>query len=70
MVTTLAVGDIPLQIVVTYNASVYAASAQDIVHYALTLASSLLKATHNDTQTSGGVSMPWWWGGKRHDKVA
>ena len=50
MVTTLAVGYIPLQIVVTYNSSVYAASAQDIVNYALTLAVSLLKATHNDAQ--------------------
>jgi hypothetical protein len=36
--------------VVTYNSSVYAASAQDIVNYALTLAVSLLKATHNDAQ--------------------
>ena len=35
---------------VTYNSSVYAANVQDIVNYALTLALSLLNATHNDVQ--------------------
>jgi hypothetical protein len=50
VVTTLAVGYIPPQTVVTYNSSVYAANVQDIVNYALTLALSLLNATHNDVQ--------------------
>jgi hypothetical protein len=53
VVTTLAVGYVPPQIVVTYNSSVYAASVQDIVNYALTLALSLLRATHNDAQMIG-----------------
>jgi uncharacterized protein (DUF1786 family) len=35
---------------VTYNPSVHAASAQDIVNYALTLALSLLNATRSNAQ--------------------
>jgi hypothetical protein len=50
VVTTLAVGYVPPQIVVTYTPSVHAASVQDIVNYALTLALSLLNATRNDAQ--------------------
>jgi hypothetical protein len=50
VVTTLAVGHTPPQIVVTYNSSVYTTSVQDIVNYALTLVVSLLNAPHNDAQ--------------------